>query len=186
MDRTREESLVREALPSAVLAAYKAAAARGVCPLEAESEANLATLEAVRSWRAGRGVTLSRWVNDHVWHRVADLARGLHGRRGSWKARRLAKPTLSLSMAGGPNSLCDRLSGREPAPGERLEREEAGLAVLRRLSPRERLAVWATRVEGRTLDDVAEALGVSRSRVSQLRGEAEAWLRETEAQGKGA
>jgi RNA polymerase sigma factor for flagellar operon FliA len=68
---------------------------------------------------------------------------------------------------------------------DRESRQELRSAVAA-LSERHRLVVTALYLDGRTTEDVAALLGVSRSRVSQLRSDALGRLRELLAEGRPA
>ena len=75
----------------------------------------------------------------------------------------------------------DRVPDTAPGPGEALETEElhaALRAAIKQLSERHQLIVIGYFLEGRSSAELARFLGVTESRVSQLRSEAVARLRD--------
>lgn len=88
---------------------------------------------------------------------------------------------LRLDAAPDPAAFDAMIASHDPSPEERLERrEEVGYlaAAVEALPERLRLVVRMYFLESRPMADIAAILGVTESRVSQMRGEALVLLRE--------
>jgi RNA polymerase sigma factor for flagellar operon FliA len=84
---------------------------------------------------------------------------------------RLTAPLQGQSAHGEQLTVADVLTDEDPLPDELVVmREDAARlhAAIARLPPREQFAIRATWFLGMTTDEIADVLGVTRSRVSQI------------------
>jgi RNA polymerase sigma factor FliA len=127
----------------------------------------VALVEAATRFRTDRGATFRHFARLRVRGAMIDLVRGEIRRRLPGRAVRV-------------ESLHDLDERHEPCaavtPDTMLE-QLATIELLAGLPERERAVIVRTRIEGESCLDVAEDLGVSAARVSQLAWQAEARLR---------
>jgi RNA polymerase sigma factor FliA len=127
----------------------------------------VALVEAATRFRTDRGATFRHFARLRVRGAMIDLVRGEIRRRLPGRAGRV-------------ESLHDLDERHEPCaavtPDTMLE-QLATIELLAGLPERERAVIVRTRIEGESCLDVAEDLGVSAARVSQLAWQAEARLR---------
>jgi RNA polymerase sigma factor for flagellar operon FliA len=127
----------------------------------------VALVEAATRFRSDRGATFRHFARLRVRGAMIDLVRGEIRRRLPGRAVRV-------------ESLHDLDERHEPCaavtPDTMLE-QLATIELLASLPERERAVIVRTRIEGESCLDVAEDLGVSAARVSQLAWQAEARLR---------
>jgi RNA polymerase sigma factor FliA len=127
----------------------------------------VALVEAATRFRTDRGATFRHFARLRVRGAMIDLVRGEIRRRLPGRAVRV-------------ESLHDLDERHEPCaavtPDTMLE-QLATIELLAGLPERERAVIVRTRIDGESCLDVAEDLGVSAARVSQLAWQAEARLR---------
>jgi RNA polymerase sigma factor (sigma-70 family) len=138
---------------------------------EAIAAAYLALVDTASRFKRG-GPDFRPFAAHRVRGAVLDLAYkdNVNGRTPQGR-RRFRAPPLDLA------ELADRLRDPSPGPlGVTIAREAIRLFGLAR--PREQLVLWLHHVEGLTLAEIAQRLGVTESRACQIAREGVARIRE--------
>lgn len=129
---------------------------------DAVQDAWLALLEAVADWDAAAGVPFAGYARARVQYALWN--------RHKKAVRRLNREQSLAAPAGEETTLADILPAPDDPAAEterRLLLQEA-CAGLRRLPPRQRLALLATAVHGLTLAETGRRLGVTNQAVHRL------------------
>ncbi len=182
---------------------------RGRLPAHHETDdlfqaGSLGLIDAAGRFDPDRGIRFSTFAGRRIEGAIAD-----HLRSEDWAPRSVRRferhlaeidgrpqtdPGVSRAELDRRRALVDRArvesihdqqaeaAASGPLPGERLDRLddlEAVRAALERLRPKERFVVEAHFLDGRSITEIGESLGVTQSRASQLKAEALRSLRAT-------
>ncbi len=142
---------------------------------ELEAEAYASLVEAARSFDPQRGVDFSVHAGLRIRGALRDYRRFLF--HAAWKGQHLDSPVFQ--RLGPTDAPKGRVIGKEPeAPvGQAAELHEAIESVIRRLPRPHALACRSIYLDGRSVDETAEALGVSKGYVSHMHCDAIVQLR---------
>lgn len=133
---------------------------------------------------AGQPVKVESWLYPRIWGAMQDHARNhgrfLHG--GARTGRKEHVASLQSPIEGDhgnrPLTVGDVVPDpRSESPDARATRQAAWKTVLATLNQRERILVLEYFVHGRLLREIAQDLGLSESRCSQMLSQILAWLR---------
>jgi DNA-directed RNA polymerase specialized sigma24 family protein len=136
----------------------------------------LGLMVAVKTYDPARGASLTTHVNLKTPRAALDVLRGEWGRAGSGRAEMQKR---MVRIRAGLNPVVYEMSGRahqvpsrDPDPESRARDGDMVAAVRRNLSEAHARALLETVVGGKLIEELADEMGMEKSRLSYLRAEA--------------